>query len=303
MNIFREAATPLTGVLAFPVTPFHEDCSLDIDGLAHNVAQLAQYPFSAMVSPSGTGEMYSLSAKEAEMVIRTAVNSVAGRMPVIAAVGYNAVIGKESAHLAEKAGAKFILILPPYYTNAPEEGLLAYYEGISSACNLPVIIYSRDWAAFTPKMVAKLAERIPSLAAWKDGQGNAHKYQRIMQHVGDRLAWLGGFGDECVPEYFAIGVQAYTSGLSNVAPELSLALADAGTKRDFIRLERLMKRYVHPFFAVRDQLRGYEVAALKYVMNALGLPSGPVRPPLENVRAEHRAELDRLVTLFSEFAE
>ena len=53
------------------------------------------------------------------------------------------------------------------------------------------------------------------------------KYQRIMQHVGSRLAWLGGLGDDCVPAYFAIGVQAYTSSISNIAPKLSLELAEA----------------------------------------------------------------------------
>ena len=63
---------------------------------------------------------------------------------------------------------------------------------------------------------------------WKDGQGDARKYQRIMSLVGDRLAWIGGIGDDCVPAYFAIGVQAFTSSISPVAPRLSLALAEAG---------------------------------------------------------------------------
>ena len=54
------------------------------------------------------------------------------------------------------------------------------------------MVYSRDWAVFSPEMVARLSDRVPTLAGWKDGQGDARKYQRIMQYNGDRLAWFGG---------------------------------------------------------------------------------------------------------------
>lgn len=67
-------------------------------------------------------------------------------------------------------------------------------------------------------MVARLAEKVPTLQIWKDGQGDMRKYQRIMAKVGDRLAWIGGIGDDCAAGYFAIGVQGYTSSISNVAP-------------------------------------------------------------------------------------
>src|SRR6266516_8086780 len=106
--------------------------------------------------------------------------------------------------------------------------LFAYYESIGRATELPLIIYTRDWAVFTPEMVARLADRVPTLAAWKDGQGDIRRYQRIMEYNGDRLAWFGGSGDDCVSGYFAIGVQAYTSSISNISPRLSLALTEAG---------------------------------------------------------------------------
>ena len=179
---------------------------------------------------------------------------------------------------AEKAGAQFLLALPPYYIGAPEEGLFAYYEAIGQATALPMMVYSRDWAVFTPEMVASLADRIPTLVAWKDGQGDVRKYQRIMDRNGDRLAWYGGLGDDCVPGYFAIGVQAYTSSISNMSPRISLALSDAGLQRDFARLNELMAKYVHPLYAIRERARGYEVAIMKEAMMILGMPAGPVRP-------------------------
>ena len=78
-------------------------------------------------------------------------------------------------------------------------------------------------------------------------------------------------GDDCVPGYFAIGVQAYTSSISSIAPKLSLQMAEAGMKRDFGELDRLMARYVQPLYALRERARGYEVAVMKEAMEVLGM--------------------------------
>jgi 5-dehydro-4-deoxyglucarate dehydratase len=296
----RDFARRLTGVFGFPVTPFKQDLSLDLDGLGSNVSEMATYPFCAMVAAGGTGELYSMSADEIQRVVRMSVEATDGRMPVVAGTGYNASMGCDIARRCEKAGADCLLILPPYYSNAPEKGLFDYYEAIGNATGLPVMIYSRDWAVFTPDQVARLADRVPTLVAWKDGQGNGMRYQRIMQKVGDRLAWLGGLGDDCVPTYFAAGVQAYTSSISNIAPNVSLALADAGMKHDFVKLTELMNKYVHPLYALRERVKGYEVAVMKSAMEILGMPAGPVRPPLENTRPDDLEDLRELMEVYKD---
>ena len=298
-----EMRNQFRGVFGFPVTPFRPDLSLDADALIRNVDWMARHPFCALVAAGGTGEMYSLSVAEIIEVVKLTVQAAGGRMPVVAGVGFNAAMGAEIARGAEKAGADCLLALPPYYANAPEEGLADYYQSIARASSLPLTIYSRDWAVFSPQAVARLADAIPSLIAWKDGQGDARKYHRIMSYVGDRLAWLGGIGDDCVPAYFAIGVQAYTSSISNIAPKLSLALAEAGLARDFARLDHLMRRYVHPLYAIRDRMRGYEVAVMKQAMEILGISAGPVRPPLTNCRPRDIEDLRKLMDVYRDVLE
>jgi 5-dehydro-4-deoxyglucarate dehydratase len=261
---------------------------------------MASFAFCALVAAGGTGELYSLTPDEVEAVVETTVQAAKGRMPVVAGTGFNSITGAEIAKRAARAGAELILALPPYYVNAPEEGLFGYYEAIGSATNLPLLVYSRDWAVFTPDMVARLAARVPTLVGWKDGQGDIRKYQRIMEANGDRMAWFGGLGDDCVPGYFAIGVQAYTSSISNVAPKLSLALAEAGMQGDFNKLNALMKRYVNPFYALRERMRGYEVATVKEGMEMLGLSAGPVRPPLAALRAKDREDLRSVMKTYEE---
>lgn len=296
MNLLRPSAC----VFGFPVTPFRAELSLDLDALTKNVDQMARDPFCALVAAGGTGEMYSMSPDEIEQVVATTVKAVNGRMPVVAGTGFNLPLGVDIARRARRAGAACILALPPYYISAPETGLFAYYEAIGKATDLPLIIYSRDWVVFTPEMVSRLTDRIPTLAAWKEGQGDVRRYQRIMQYNGDRLAWLGGLGDDCVPGYFAVGVQAFTSSISNIAPELSLALADAGLARDFSRLDHLMKQYVNPLYGLRERARGYEVSTIKEAMEMLGMPAGPVRPPLMNSRQGDLEDLRRVVEVYKQ---
>jgi 5-dehydro-4-deoxyglucarate dehydratase len=285
----------LRGVLGFPVTPFAADLSLDLAGLASNVDAMARHPFCALVAAGGAAEVYSLRVAEILDVVRVTVETVAGRMPVLAGVGFNLPVAADLARQIEKTGAGGLLVLPPYYVNAPEEGLLEYYRRIGEASDLPLIVYTRDWAVFTPEFAERLADRVPSIAAWKDGQGDMRRLQRLMARLGDRFAWIGGAGDDLVPAYFAIGVQAFTSSLSNVAPRLSVALAEAGRSRDFTRLDDLVKRYVAPFFAIRDRLRGYEVALVKRAMEILGAPAGPVRPPLVDCGPRETEELSVLL--------
>ena len=281
----------IRGVLGFPVTPFRPDLSLDLDALARNVDEMSSYPFCALVAAGGTGELYSLTPEEVEQVVRVTVDAVKGRMPVVAGTGYNTPLAADIARRVERAGAECVLVLPPYYSGAPFEGLVDYYAAVGEATGLPLMVYSRDWAVFTPAMVARVADRVPTLTFWKDGQGDARKYQRIMHSVGDRLAWLGGLGDDCVPPYFAIGVQAYTSSISNIAPRVSLDLAEAGMAGDFKRLDTLMAKYVHPLYAFRERAKGYEVAAMKAAMEILGMTAGPVRPPLMNCTEKDLADL------------
>jgi 5-dehydro-4-deoxyglucarate dehydratase len=285
----------LNGVIAFPVTPFKEDLSLDLPALHENLTNLMQYSISALVAAGGTGEMYSLTPAEYTRVVELTALAVEDRVPVIAGVGFGQRLAIEMAQAAEKAGADGILVFPPYYTHAEHEGLFEYYRAIGAATRLGMIIYSRDWAIFSPAMVERLTS-IPTLVAWKDGQGDIRRLQAIMNRVGDRLHWIGGAGDDLVAAYYSIGIRTFTSSIATVAPRLSLKLHELGEAGDFEVLIDLLERCVVPLYALRGRHKGYEVSAMKAMMDMVGLNGGPVRPPLVNVTPE---ELDELRTILS----
>jgi 5-dehydro-4-deoxyglucarate dehydratase len=289
-----ELRSALAGVIGFPVTPFREDLSVDLPGLRKNLQAMLRQPLAAVVAAGGTGELYSLTPAEHLDVVRTVVEEVRGVVPVIAGTGFNAAIGAELAKQAAAAGASGILAFPPYYPAPEEDGIIDYYKSIGAATPLGLLIYSRDWFHPGAALVERLAG-IPTLIAWKDGQGDMRRLQIIRQHVGDRLLWIGGAGDDLVPAYYALGIRTFTSSISNVSPEIALQLHVAGSAGDAAALDRLMTDYVVPVYALRARRKGYEVTVMKELMTMLGLAGGFVRPPLVPLRAEELREVRALV--------
>ena len=285
----------LSGVIAFPITPFKDDLSLDLPGLHVNLNKLLEHPVSGIVAAGGTGEMYSLTPAEYLRVIELTALAVEDRVPVIAGVGFGQRLGVEMAQAAEKAGADGVLVFPPYYPQADDDGMFEYYRSISQATRLGTIVYSRDWARFTPAMVERLTA-LPNLVGWKDGHGDLRQLQTIMHRVGERLVWIGGAGDDLIGVYYRIGIRAFSSSIATVAPALSLKLHELATADDGEGLRELLESCVIPLYELRSRRKGYEVSAMKAMMDLIGLNGGPVRPPLVNVTAH---EVDELRTILS----
>lgn len=284
----------LKGVVAFPVTPFHDDLSLNTEGLRSNVQALLNHPICAIVPGAGTGEFHTLTTEELKTVVEITVEEVGGKVPVLAAAGVNAHTGAQLAKQAAQAGVDGILAFPPYYASSDTEGLLGYYSTIANATDLGMILYSRDWLDPSPALLESLAELLPNLIALKDGQGDVRKLARLMATVGDRLHYLGGAGDDCVAGYYALGIGCYTSSIANVAPQLSLNLHELASAGDFAALGMLLAEQVIPLYALRAQRKGYEVSAMKRLMDHIGLIGGPVRPPLADIPESLLPQLERI---------
>ena len=280
----------LRGPIGFPITPFADDLSLDLDAFRRNLRIMVAHPLAAIVAAGGTGELYSLTPEEHRQVVAAAVDECAGRMPVIAGTGYNTSLGALLAQQANEVGADGVLIFPPYYPGADEDGLFEYYRIVAAATPLGSLIYSRDWFHPSPAFVERLTA-IPTLIAWKEGQADIRRLQMIRSRVGDRLCWIGGAGDDMVPAYYATGIRAFTSSISAIAPAMAVQLHEAASSGDTTTLARLMEDYVVPLYAFRARRRGYEVTVMKELLTRLGLPGGRVRPPLPALTEQDRAEL------------
>ena len=153
----------LHGVIAFPVTPFRSDLSLDAAGLRENIRFILKHPVCAVVAPGGTGELYSLTPAEHLEVVKIAVEETAGKVPVIAGAGFNPPIAAQLAKQAAAAGASGILAFPPYYPHAEMDGMVDYYRvDRRGHVRSGLLIYSRDWFHPDPRTVERMADAVPN---------------------------------------------------------------------------------------------------------------------------------------------
>jgi 5-dehydro-4-deoxyglucarate dehydratase len=291
----EELKASLRGALAFPITPFDESGAVDLDAVRENTSFLATSGISAIVAPSGTGEIFALTPEEAIAVVKATVEA-AGSKPVIAAAGFGPTLGAHLAKESEAAGAAAVMIVPPYYGKPDSGALIQYYADISAATSLPIIPYARDSALFSPKMVEDLVAKVPNTIAFKDGRGDVRLFQQIREYVSeklgaDRLVWLAGTGDDLVGPYFAAGAEGFTSSLACFWPEASVELFNLASSGDYAGLAEYHKRVVRPIYTMRQRKPGYEVSVMKAAVEVLGFKAGPARSPLANVTAAEYTEI------------
>ena len=290
----------LQGVLAFPVTPFGDDGSIALNVVRSNASWLSSSGVGALFSPGGTGEIFGLSPDECAAVTEATTDAVGSQVPVVAGVGFGPRVAADLARRAERAGAAAVLVMPPYYSQPGPDGLLAYYQQVAEATALPIIPYARDGAAFTPRLVESLANRIPTLLAFKDGRGDVRLFSRIRHHVdrtcgADRLVWIAGAGDDLLGAYVTAGAQGFTSSIACFWPEISLELFRLATTGELKGLADLNDRVVAPIFELRADGRGLEVSVMKAAMRLLGYPVGGVRSPLAEPTHGDVVRLDELL--------
>ena len=168
-----------SGVLFFPVTPFTETGAVDLDMLARHIAAGGDAGLGGIFVACGTGEFHALDVQEFGPVVRTAVEAVAGRVPVYAGAGGSVALAKQFAMAAKDAGADGLLLLPPYLVEMPQAGLVAYVREVAATTDLPVIVYNRNNARFTDASAVAVS-KIDNVIGFKDGTGDLDNVGRIV---------------------------------------------------------------------------------------------------------------------------
>lgn len=290
----------LDGVLFFPVTPFDTGGDLAEDVLARHVTQGVEAGAGGVFAACGTGEFNALGIDEYERVVRVSVASAGGRVPVLSGAGGSLPFARECARRAADAGADGLLLLPPYLVSAPADGLVRYVREVAAATDLPIIVYQRANARFTPAAAAALTE-IPTVVGFKDGLGDIDAMQRIVLAVreaaGREFTFFNGLptAEMTVLAYRGIGVSLYSSAVFCFLPEVALAFHKAVTAGDEDLVTRLLGRFYRPLVELRDLVPGYAVSLIKAGVTLRGLDVGGVRPPLVDAAPEHVARLEKLI--------
>lgn len=295
----REAAEQLAGgLLSFPVTHFRDDLSFDESAYRENIAWLSGFGAAGLFAAGGTGEFFSLTPDEVSAVVTAAVAETPDGVPVIAPAGYGTATAVDLARRAEQAGAAGLLLLPPYLTEASQDGLVEHVKTVCAATSLGVIIYNRANAVYTDETVARLADACPNLIGFKDGVGDIERMTRIHTRLGDRLTYVGGLptAETFALPYLEMGVTTYSSAMYNFVPEFAQRFYTAVRAHDRATVDRYLSEFVLPYCDIRNRKAGYAVSIVKAGMKAIGRPAGPVRPPLTDLTDDELKDLDELIS-------
>ncbi len=285
-----------SGLLSFPVTDFDVQGNFRPGTYIERLEWLAPYGATALFAAGGTGEFFSLSGDEYPAIIKTAVDTCRGKVPIIAGAGGNTRFAIACAQEAERLGAHGILLLPHYLIEAGQEGLIAHVQAVCNSVKFGVIVYNRNVCKLTPESLAILADRCPNLIGFKDGVGEIETMVSIYQRMGTRFAYLGGLptAEVYAAAYKALGTPVYSSAVFNFIPKTAMQFYHAVAADDSTTQNRLLHDFFMPYLAIRNRMQGYAVSIVKAGARIVGHDAGPVRPPLTDLKP---AEVEQLAAL------
>jgi 4-hydroxy-tetrahydrodipicolinate synthase len=282
-------ARPFGRLLTAMVTPFRSDGSLDTEGAARLATHLVdEQEHDGLVINGTTGESPTTTDAEKDALLRAVIEAVGDRATIVAGVGTNDTHHTiELAHAAEKAGANGILVVTPYYNKPPQAGLLHHFRAVADGCGLPMMVYDipgRSGVPIETETLCHLAEH-ERIIAVKDAKGDLGESAWVMRRTD--LAYYSGEDKLTLPllSVGAVGVVGVPTHLFGPQTKQMILAYESGDVAGALALHKQLLPAFCGFFRTQG------VILTKAALTLLGLPGGPVRPPLVPANA---AELGRL---------
>ena len=285
----QAVAKKLFGVMQAPVTPLHEDFSVDYDRLAKMVDFHVRNGAPAIAWPHHKAESPNLTIEERKKGAEVLVKTVAGRVPVsIFAAALSEEDALDIARHAQKAGADMLLTISPYCRRPSQNEIFKSIVRIGTHTDLPVATYNSPWrngegVEFTSELVERLIERLPNYIGMKDAGFHSEKFMDISRiALSMRPDFVIIMGLEHLLGAFPLGAKGSFSSCGAIAPNLcnrfyaSLVANDWETARECqYKITRLYKLF-------KDQYP----SSLKGAMISMGRDAGPTRSPLPTATKE-----------------
>jgi 4-hydroxy-tetrahydrodipicolinate synthase len=289
--MISDPARPFGRVLSAMVTPLAEDGSIDLSGAQELASHLVdRQAHDGLVVFGTTGESPTISDGEQHAVLEVVMDAVGDRATVIAGVGTNDTAHSiEKAQAAERLGVHGLLAVTPYYNKPPQEGLFRHFSAIADATDLPVMLYDIPPRSVVPievETLVRLAEH-PRIVAVKDAKGDLGAVAWTLARTD--LAYYSGEDMLNLP-LLALGAVGVVSVVGHlVGPRLAELIA-AVESGDLVKA-RAVNESLLPIYTGIFRTQG--VIMVKAALRELGLPAGPVRPPLVDATPEQVAQLRR----------
>lgn len=283
------------GVLPAITTPFTANGTVDHAFLAEHARRLVDAGCSGLVPLGSLGESATLSFEEKVAIVRTLVDAVGARVPIVA--GIAALSTQEGIALAaavKQAGARGLMVLPPYVYSSDRHEMDAYIRAVIASTDLPVLLYNNPIAYktdFSPEQVAAFAAEFPHVQAIKESSGDIRRLAAIKALLGDRLVLLVGV-DDLIVEGIAMGAEGWIAGTVNAFPEEAVQLFEQARRGGYAAAREL---YEWSLPLLRMDTVPKFVQLIKLMQERVGLGSERVRAPRLVVEGGERAQALQLI--------
>lgn len=278
------------GVLPAITTPFTAGGEVDHAFLAEHAKRLVDAGCTGLVPLGSLGESATLTFDEKIAIVRTLVAAVGARVPVVAGVAaLSAQEGIALAQAAKDAGARGLMVLPPYVYSSDWREMGAYMRAVIGATDLPVLFYNNPIAYrtdFTPDQIAEIAAEFPNVQAVKESSGDIRRLAAIRERIGDRLVLLVGV-DDLIVEGIAMGAEGWIAGTVNAFPEEAVQLFEQARAGGYAAARAL---YEWSLPLLRMDTVPKFVQLIKLMQERVGLGSERVRAPRLVVEGAEREQ-------------
>ncbi len=262
--------------------------------LNETLSTLLSCGIHGIVPCGSTGESATLSFKEHEKVVSVTIDTVNGKVPVLAGTGSNntaeAVILTKAA---KDTGADGVLVISPYYNKPNRAGLIKHYTKLADL-DIPVVIYNvpgRTGQNLEPDLIAEPAQH-PGIVGIKEASGNVGQVSRIIEMTQDEdFAVISGDDNLTLP-IMALGGAGVISVAANVDPARMVAMCEAAAKGDWKKALTLHYA-LSPLF--RSMFIDTNPIPVKKAVELMGMSGGPVRLPLDNLDEKKTADLKKIL--------
>ena len=282
----------LKGSIPPLITPFRNG-EVDLEGYAGLVNFQVEQGSHGILVNGTTSEPSTLTVEERNRLIDVAMETVAGRIPVVAATGSQSLAETQvlTAH-AVAAGVNALLIVTPYYIKPPQRGLIEYYLEVIAPFELPWMIYhipGRTAVTVTLDTVAELRDRSPQFIGMKHAVNDLGFVSECLACVGEDFRIFVGLEELSFP-MMTVGACGLMNAVGNLRPKPLANMCEAVWRNDLIEgltiHQRLLEINKAVFFDTNP-------IPMKYMMKRLGIiPENEHRLPMVPATAELAARLD-----------
>ncbi len=280
------------GVIPAITTKFNDDLTIDHAFLAKHATWQVENGCTGIMALGSLGEGATLSYDEKLSILKTCVEAVGHRVPIVA--GISALSTAESAQLArdaEAVGCGGLMVLPAYVYKGDWRETRAHFDAVFQATPLSCMLYNNPVAYVVdvlPEQLAELVERNANLHSVKESSTDVRRVTAIRHLIGDRIAIFVGV-DDVILEGIRAGAVGWIAGLVNAFPKESVELFNLCMAGRYEEADPLYKWFLP---LLRLDVVPKFVQLIKLAQQEVGMGSERVRPPrLELVGAEREAAL------------